>query len=141
MKKTYLALAFLITGFLLAGNAYGEDEVYYCAEIDSNGFKYDMEQRSYKPKMFLTSKLKMQLDRASNRIVLAHENRGKEIYTCTIPYPNQPELIDCKEKFFYFAFNTKTGKFVYTLGFGYVYETNSAKPDSLTISYGKCDKF
>ena len=41
MKKTYLALALLITGFLLAGNAYGEDEVYYCAMTDSNGFGYD----------------------------------------------------------------------------------------------------
>ena len=27
MTKTYLALAFLITGFLVAGNAYGEDQV------------------------------------------------------------------------------------------------------------------
>ena len=33
MKKTYLALA-LITGLLVAGNAYGEDEVYYCAMTD-----------------------------------------------------------------------------------------------------------
>ena len=37
MNKTYIALAFLITGFLLAGNAYGEDEVYYCADIAKNG--------------------------------------------------------------------------------------------------------
>ena len=40
MKKTYLALA-SITGLLVAGNAYGEDEVYYCAMTDSNGFGYD----------------------------------------------------------------------------------------------------
>ena len=39
MTKTYLALALLIT--VLAGNAYGEDEVYYCAMTDSNGFGYD----------------------------------------------------------------------------------------------------
>ena len=38
--KTYLAIAFLITGFLV-GDAYGEDGVYYCAEIDKNGFKFD----------------------------------------------------------------------------------------------------
>ena len=36
----YLAIAFLITAFLL-GDAYGDEEVYYCADIDSNGFKYD----------------------------------------------------------------------------------------------------
>ena len=38
MKKTYLALALLITSFLVAGNAYGEDEVYYCADIVGAGF-------------------------------------------------------------------------------------------------------
>ena len=43
MKKTYLALALLITGFLLAGDAYGEDEVYYCAEIGHTGHFYDKE--------------------------------------------------------------------------------------------------
>ena len=39
MKKTYLALAFLITGFLLAGDAYGEEnEIFYCADIVGAGF-------------------------------------------------------------------------------------------------------
>ena len=45
MTKTYLALALLIT--VLAGNAYGEDEVYYCAEIDKNRFAYDEKSGSY----------------------------------------------------------------------------------------------
>ena len=36
----YLAIAFLITGFLV-GDAYGEDEIYYCADTDSNGFEFD----------------------------------------------------------------------------------------------------
>lgn len=36
----YLAIAFLITGFLV-GDAYGEEEVYYCAETASVGFNYD----------------------------------------------------------------------------------------------------
>ena len=34
----YLAIAFLITGFLV-GNAYGEeDEVFYCAGVAETGF-------------------------------------------------------------------------------------------------------
>ena len=41
MVKKFLALTLLITGFLLAGDAYGEDEVYYCAAIDNNGFQFD----------------------------------------------------------------------------------------------------
>ena len=49
--KTYLALALLIT--VLAGNAYGEDEVYYCAETDSNGFSFDEKLKKYKRRLEL----------------------------------------------------------------------------------------
>ena len=89
MKKTYLALALLITGFLLVGDAYGEDEVYYCAEIDSHGFQYDKERGSYRPTQFSEEKFKMKLNRASNSIELAkdsaHEILDREKYTCSIP--------------------------------------------------------
>jgi hypothetical protein len=36
MTETYLALALLVT--VLAGNAYGDHEIYYCVETDKNGF-------------------------------------------------------------------------------------------------------
>ena len=42
----YLAIALLITGFLV-GDAYGEEDVYYCAEIGANGFLYDKELKKY----------------------------------------------------------------------------------------------
>ena len=58
MKKTYLVLAFLITGFLLVGDAYGEDEVYYCVEIDRNGFSYDKKNETYLRRSFKESKFK-----------------------------------------------------------------------------------
>jgi len=41
MIKKFLALALLIAGFLLAGNAYGDDEVYYCAESHAYSFNHD----------------------------------------------------------------------------------------------------
>ena len=66
MTKTYLALALLIT--ILAGNAYGEDEVYYCAEIDKNGLAYDEKSGSYVSTRFTTEKFKIKLDRALNTI-------------------------------------------------------------------------
>jgi hypothetical protein len=72
MKKTYLALA-LITGLLVVGNAYGEDEVYYCAEIDSNGFVYDKALASYKRAWFKPRKFKIKLDRTANSIVMVRD--------------------------------------------------------------------
>ena len=34
----YLSIAILLTGFL-AGNAYGDDDIYYCAETVETGWK------------------------------------------------------------------------------------------------------
>jgi len=64
MTKTYLALALLIT--VLAGNAYGEDEVYYCVEIDRNGFSYDKKNETYLRRSFKESKFKVKLYRTPN---------------------------------------------------------------------------
>ena len=72
-NKLLLSLAFLITGFLMAGNAYVEDEVYYCAEIDSNGFKINKEHGSYKPQLFEMKKFKMKLNRTANSVEVAHD--------------------------------------------------------------------
>ena len=66
MKKTYLVLAFLITSFLLAGDAYGEDQVYYCVEIDRNGFSYDKKNETYLRRGFKESKFKVKLYRTPN---------------------------------------------------------------------------
>jgi hypothetical protein len=135
MKKTYLALALLITGFLLAGNAYGEDEVYYCVETDSNGFIYDEKSGSYQRSGFVGDKFKIKPDIASNRIELAPEKGNKEIYTCTAPY--DPRWMSCTSKHYHFNFNTENGRFVNFRGLGYM----ALDGDSITVAYGKCDKF
>jgi len=61
----------LITGFLLAGNAYGEDEIYYCAESGSGGFTYDKKRGSYERGFNQEDRFKMKLDRASGTMELA----------------------------------------------------------------------
>jgi hypothetical protein len=83
MKKTCLALALLITGFLVTGNAYGEDEVYYCAETSKNGFSYDRKQSLYKPASVTPSKFKLQLDIKSKQIELVFASQIRELYSCT----------------------------------------------------------
>jgi len=60
MTKTYLALALLIT--VLAGNAYGEDEVYYCVDTNSGGFHYDDQRKAYYPGNNTPEKFKMKFD-------------------------------------------------------------------------------
>ena len=49
--KTYLALALLVT--VLTVNAYGDDEIYYCAETERNGFNSDNKFKKYKNAIFI----------------------------------------------------------------------------------------
>ncbi len=139
MKKTYLALAFFITSFLLVGNAYGEDEIYYCADIDSNGFDFDKKRGSYKPQGFISKKFKMKLNRASNLIELARGGSGNEVFTCTSNKVTQETIMSCSDivVFRHFSFNIKNGRFVYSQNIGYVLSDDF----SLYVSYGQCDKF
>ena len=133
MNKTYIALAFLITGFLLAGDAYGEDEVYYCAEIDLNGFQYD-NRGSYRPSPIIPLKFKLKLDRASNRIKIARPGHT-ENHHCRAQ--SAGTIFICSEHFNHFNLNTDNGRFIHTSSFGYVFMDG----DTIAISYGTCDKF
>jgi hypothetical protein len=124
---------------MLAGNAYGEDEVYYCADVDSNGFYYEEKSGSYKRTGFNARKFKIKLNKASSSIEVATEDGEKNFYTCIIP--TKPELMRCTWGFNVFSFNTDNGRYVYSQSYGYISDDESPLHDSLAISYGKCDKF
>ena len=120
------------------GDAYGDEEVYYCADIDSNGFKYDKKLNKFKSVKFNLDKFKIKLDRGAKKIVLAEENGKKIIFTCKNPFSQtKPELLGCKEDFTPLVFNIKNGKFVHSFNYGYV----GSGSDSISTSYGTCDKF
>ena len=110
----------------MAGNAYGEDEVYYCVEIDNNGFNYNEKRSSYERAVFKSGKFKMKLDRASNRIELAVDSKfevlRKQKYACIIPYPQIPDILSCHELdgSYFFNFNIDNGRFARIIGSGYV---------------------
>ena len=134
------ALAVLIFGFLMAGNAYGEDEVYHCAETANIGFNYIKERDSYQSTKFIHQIFKIEINRAQNRILLIWPiklHRQRESFICKTII--RPELYLCARwtNEYHFNFNTKNGRFVYSRNNGYV----AGDGDSIAISYGKCDKF
>ena len=63
----YLSIAILLTVFL-AGNAYGDDQVYYCAETDGNGFYFDKKLKKYAGTGFNTEKFKIKFDRTAKTV-------------------------------------------------------------------------
>ena len=139
MKKLYLALALFITGILLVGNAYGEDEIYYCADIDKNGFIFDKKSGSYQPSLFKQRKFKLKFNRDSNSV----ETKGHPTapmnskYICNVPYPQEPDLLSCSFRVSQIIIDFSSGRFVSSFMSGYI----NGDSDSLTVSYGKCDKF
>jgi hypothetical protein len=137
MVKKFLALAFLITGFLLAGNAYGEDEVYYCAEIGANGFTYNEQSDSYEHQSFKPHKFK--LKRKLLALEIAPYKGAKQLFKCSNSFAeiNEPELLFCSYHYHHFHFNTNTGRFVSFIGYGFV----GGDHDGIAVKYGTCDKF
>jgi hypothetical protein len=141
--KTYLPLALLIT--VLAGNAYGEDEVYYCAEIGNNGFLFDNNLEKYKPQLFNESKFKIGFDRTAKTVEIKGHPLGGSAngaYPCILPLPRtRPELLSCTSSFYHFSFNSDNGRFGLGKLYGYVAGEVNGDRDSISVSYGTCDKF
>ncbi len=142
MKKfpKYAALLFGLAVCLLAGVSHGEDEVYYCVEIDNVGFYYDKNKEKYIRRFYPTSKFKMKLDRDAQRIDLAFNNKKETQYCQGFRFHNpEGNIMSCRASNTLngINFNLDNGRFNYFVGSGYV----SGDGDSLGILYGKCDKF
>ena len=138
MTKTYLALALLIT--VLAGNAYGDDEIYYCAETDGNGFYFDEKLKKYARTVFNTNKFKIKFDRTAKTIEIKGHQASvvNGTFPCTAPSSLlRPEVLSCVNRFYHINFNSNNGRFVFSMMAGYV----QADGDTISVSYGKCDKF
>jgi len=134
----YLAIAFLITGFLV-GDAYGEDGVYYCTDTGNRGFTYDRGLKNYKPASFKPQRFKMKLDEASKSIELTGDEVVREKYDCHSLEFGSELTIQCHGfSLRTFAFNTSNGNFVRSGAQGHVVSNN---PADINIAYGKCDKF
>ncbi len=104
MTKTYLALAFLITVFL-ASDAYGEEEIYYCAETASIGFMWNVENNRYGPSAFAEEKFKIKLDKTSDMVDIKHKKmEGK--YICTrSKFDEAYNMMRCNDNHNQFSFN------------------------------------
>ena len=124
----------------MAGNAYGEDEVYYCSDIDSNGFKINKEHGSYKPQLFEMKKFKMKLNRTANSVELAHDEGERRKFACTsLRFKSDEKVVHCQGNHLNtFIYNSSNKRYSLSWSQGYVLSDN---PASLSISYGTCDKF
>jgi len=141
MTKTYLALALLIT--VLVGNAYGEDDVYYCTVTKSGGFYPDKGTGEYEHTKFTPEKkfkLKYQIFTARTRGLEIKGNPYLEGHYVCEYYLNSMHKMICTGGFgglHMFFFNDKNMRFQLSSGVGYVFNDK----DTVSINIGKCDKF
>jgi hypothetical protein len=138
----YLAIALLITGFLV-GNAYGElvEEVYYCTVTKSGGFYPDKGTGEYEHTKFTPDerfKLKYKGFARTNGLELKGNPALDGHYMCEYYLGNTRQVI-CTGGFVkhFFFFDDKSMKFQLSSGGGYVFNDKS----TVSISIGKCEKF
>jgi hypothetical protein len=137
----YLSIAILITGFLV-GDAYGEDVVYYCAETNTTGFSPDKETGKYGGAEFLPVKFKLKFEKGFIKGGIEIKGYPGEMvnghYDCEINFDRH---VSCLGKYTMLNFNPISNKsnkrFVLSTGFGYAFGDG----DTITISYGTCNKF
>ena len=135
-KLTFLlALTFL---FLFSGSVYGEGEVYYCSEIDANGYKFDEKLKKYKIVKFFPNKFKMNLDRVLNTVELAKDDGGRNNYKCELRvWPNETIMHCIGYVLDTFIYNPRNGRFTISYGMGDLMDDKEA----IYSTYGTCVKF
>ena len=118
----------------------GRMRIYYCAEIGKNGFIFDKKLEKYKPQQFFEAKFKIKLDRTAKTIAIKSypSDITNDTYNCTALFaPTFPDDLYCTNTLYQFNFNSYNGRFVLTMGAGYM----GGDGDTIGVSYGTCDKF
>jgi hypothetical protein len=138
MTKTYLAIALLITGFLV-GDAYGDEDVYYCSTTASVGFSPDMTNDLYKENRFTLERFKMKYE--GRKITKIADSGRKIIMECDrIRFTEGSEatvMHQCTGKdLSTLVWNKKTGFFTLSIS-----TIGLSTPADITSSYGNCTKF
>ena len=135
MTKTYLAIAFLITGFLV-GDAYGEEDVYYCTETASHGFRYDEHTNRYIPSKFVVSRFKMKPGPGNNTTLIGSSGRKRKMSCKFLNFEEAEFAAHCTGiALDTFLWDLETGWFNLFMG-----SPTSGTVD-ISSSYGTCNKF
>ena len=142
ISKSFSYLALLIT--VLAGNAYGASEAYYCSDTGSSGFgDYDKNSGLYSNKLNGLDRYKMNLDKDAGFIQLfvnslppeAPIEMRKPKFYCRY-HPDIPQILYCQSGFRHFDFNTENGRYVTSNS-----ESIQFYGWPMSLTYGTCEKF
>ena len=150
IKKSSKWLAVLcgLAVCLLVKAAYGEDEVYYCAEIASTGFYYDEGKKEYATTLFTPRKFKMKLERGDvspNLVIDEGNGKVKKMESCIYfsVHGLSDVIVSCRFKTSLRSinFNLNNKKFTRSAESGYVDAESTQGASILGTSYGTCSKF
>ena len=133
-----LALAVLIALFLV-GDAYGDEDVYYCTETAAVGFMRNKTNDSYIQTTFKVRRFKMKYE--GFKITLVSSSDEKYVMSCTsIDFGLGSEAINVHQCTGYnlsiFNWNKETGFFTRSYG-----ASGLSADASIASSYGSCTKF
>jgi len=127
----------LLSLALLAHQAFAQTRAYICTYTDSNGF-YAADQTGdrFQREAFAADRLTMKFDGNTAAIKLPRE-KAEDSFTCERPFPTmRPMLHRCIMQLWTFVFDEQNLRFTFSQLYGYV----SRSRDSITVSYGDCQK-
>jgi len=135
--KNIIFVCGIFFSIFIVSDAKGGNNIHYCVEEKSNGFKLNEKTHIYEHSGFTTKKWVMKLDLKNKTISLqgGGVHQGKPVYKCKLIF--SPELLSCHYYSNTFNYNIKNGRFVSSFGYGFV----GGDHDVIWISYGTCTKF
>jgi hypothetical protein len=135
MRRTVIAVGLSLAWVTIALAQTGQKQVYACMEQDSNGFSHG--QGGYKPARFNIDKYLISI--SGNTLSGNFYGRNRS-FSCSSQY--EQHMLLCTSGFSVFTVNLKTLNFVRAQVYGPVDDsTDTTRRDSLSVSYGSCQKF
>jgi hypothetical protein len=114
-----------------------DKQVLACIEQDNTGF-HPNPNSSYKRTGFQVKRFTMVL---SGKQLTVKVNNVEEVYQCSQPWGHKPSLIQCVERFYFMVLDTNRLRFIRTEMLGDLGSPIAGDGDSISVSYGECQKF
>lgn len=123
----------------LSSTAYAQSsnkgEAFVCVEQDSAGFNVDT-QNNYRRVGFKPARFTMVLTGQQLSVKVGNKT---EYFQCTNPWSSNKRLLQCTEKFFFMGLDLNDLTFTRSQIFGPLGDAQDK--DSLSVSYGDCQRF
>ena len=125
----------LLTLFVLlfSSSVLSKDQILFCSQDKNTGFKDEDNTDNYKQTEFIENRFKLKINFQNE--TFSSNDLNMEDATCV----NYGQFMQCIDLGYSIAINKKSLNFILSKGFGNL--ADEGTNDTISISYGTCEKF